>query len=359
MRSRRLLSRFSPQVGLAAAFGLAMAVGAQVPPPQDPPAQVPQVETVPTQEPAPILPGVPASRDDPAPPGTRAIPADPNAVGRTRPATPAGRSPNANVNAKNGRFQSFEGVVTELKPATADSEGGTTGANPLIRLVVDPSQTWEDFAIGGAAMPEPSTEAASEAPVPTAEPAPQPAAAEAEPAPADEPATPGAEASEEQSPEPTDLPTLKTGEPGEDGPVEVVITNRTYIYVHARTRDGQDLHNVETESSPSRNSERGRLAMLNPEDPQFQEQRTNFSNITIGSFISVRYESVGGVNQALNVNLIEFPLGEPAGGAGGVGGAAGVASENPPGVPAGTDTPIGNPQSSVPTTRPAGVVIPR
>ena len=312
---------------LSYALGDVPAAGSSLRPIQDP---APPTAPGDDPAPAPILPPVPASEADPAPPGTRPVPVEgtepppglPRASARTRPDTRA--------LAKGMRM--LEGVVTELKPGEGEIDANTPGTVQFIRFVVDPSQTWDDFATGIAAEPEPAAVAPPEPP-----PAPNPPAVTA---PEIEDAEPKAAVTDPRATTNDDedaLPQLSTGEPS---PVEVVITSRTQIYVHARTVEGQDLHDVPTVSSPTVTPDQARLSALRRADPEFREMRTNFSNISVGSFVSVRFREVNGINEAINVNLIEFPL-------------------DPDDVPAGTAAPVPPAQTAPVPYNPTGVSIPR
>jgi len=273
---------------------------------------IPRAETA---TPAPtttdqILPPVPASIEDPAPPGTNAVPVVPN-VRRAGRAAPGRRG-----QAMRG-IRATEGVVVQIEPAAKEDRTQPGLQNELVRLRIDPSQTWDDFANLG-----PETPAENQAAPPDA----TPDQADAKPdakaplveevktiikdvekaiTPDDKPAEPQREANAEAEAASEEQPE----------PIEVVLTNRTRVFVHARSADGVDMFGAGTISSPATTpggvDPTGRAA----DQPRRGGLATNFTNIKVGSYVAVRYRTASGMNEAVNVNLIELPLIAPAEGA--------------------------------------------
>jgi len=275
-----------------------------------------------------VLPGVPATARDPAPPGTRAVRVD---VPKAAPVdvNPNAASPNAaNRTAQrpagaNARVLMAEGVVTRLDRAGKNVNG------ELERFAFDPSQDWNSYVNRGiTGVPEKD---------------------------ADRPKT-NAEikaANEKQHEDAPDRPKV----------MEMVITKRTYVYTYARNADGTDLYGVATASSPETTSSRTGLTSRPRPSPGTANgpAQTNFTNIREGSFVAVRYRKVGDLNEVLNLTLIEMPVNpadgtNPNGTGTGTGPGNGTAtSPGPARVP-----PSGTP-ARVPTVplTPAGVEIPR
>jgi hypothetical protein len=233
--------------------------------PANPPAGVRPPVAKSAQE---VLPGVPATARDPAPTGTRPVRVD--LPGQGEPPVPGAQvPPQAQATAAQAipNLQCVEGVVTGI------DRPGKDLANETIRIQVDPSQTWDIFALGA-----PARAVRREA----ARPANGRRVAPAEPAP------PAPSANDKYI-------------------VPVILTARTYIFAHARTREGADLFGAQTSSSPSdRRARSNELATRAPMPAGTQE--TNFTNIKVGSFVTVRFRKVGNLNEAVNLNLIELPI---------------------------------------------------
>jgi hypothetical protein len=213
------------------------------------------VESPRPKRPEEVLPAVPATARDPAPPGTRSVRVDlPPAT--TAPATPVtNRSPRG--------IKVVEGVVTRVGKPAKDLTG------EIMRIRVNGAKTWDDHVLGPA---RPKTATARSA--------------------ANDPDRAIDDANS----------------------VDIVLTRRTYIFAHARTVDGVDLYGVATESSPFDNRARSdatttHIPVNSPGNRADKE--TNFTNIREGSYVLVRYRTTGNLNEATNVSLIEMPLNPP------------------------------------------------
>ncbi len=218
---------------------------------------------------ADILPGVPATRRDPAPPGTRAVRVD---------------SPNAQVGspgavrgpATRGKVYTAEGVVIRIDRA------GKTLNGELERFAFDPSQTWSSYVDRGAQGVADKDDAR---PKTTAE-------------------EKAANAKQHE-----DLP-------GRSDVMEMAISKRTYCYTYARDAEGIDQYGAATSSSPGLASPRSGLSDRERFAAPSGPTATNFTNMKEGSFVAVRYRKVGDVNEVLNLTLIEMPLNPGSDGAG-------------------------------------------
>jgi len=260
-----------------------------------------------------VLPPVPATAADPAPPGTRAVRVDDL---RGAPAAPAGAAPAATGARPVPGVMIAEGVVTRIDPPGKNVPG------ELLRFAFDPSQDWSSYiSLGPAAAPpkEKQAEAKKEKAVRKSlgstksdERLKRKAAREAEDA-ADE-----AEKDDEAKADAGDLPAVPAPKddatnavrPDRPKPIEMVVTRRTYIFTHARSPEGADLFGIATQSSPDIHSSRTGLTNR-VVAPARAPAPTNFTNIKEGSFVSVRYRRLGSLNEVLNLNLIEHPMAEP------------------------------------------------
>lgn len=252
-----------------------------------------------------ILPPVPASPNDPAPPGTNPEPVGRGArvPGTPQPGQAAGRTLRGPArNPAQRGIRVAEGVVVDISRPDSGDQAGQGRTNELVRLTIDPAQGWDDFVGSGPRAPD-----AGEA------------------APAARPRAEGEDAEQEQTrpadagdAEAKDRPDdAEQAEPApEDRPptVDVVVTNRTRVFVHARSAGGVDMIGVATASSPDLEPSGVGVTGRVPGRPRATLQ-TNFTNIKVGSYVSIRYRDVRGVNEAVNVNLIELPLNPPDEGA--------------------------------------------
>lgn len=391
-KSLRQIARWGGACALMIGPTLALAQSGQ--PPTGPPTTAPLVnddvkdrgtKTAPPRVTTEVLPPVPATASDPAPPGTRAVrvdlpAADPGTVPATvpgavrAPATVPAAAPAATIRRPTPGVQSVEGVVTKVMPP------GKELAEERKRFLLDPSQDWESFVTRGPAglpirerdttrigspepvevpdtarsqrpvrgadrvirtetieEPEPArvprteldpdrgvrtetidearrtetgteravrTETLEEDPAPTrvrqteertervrrTEPDEKPAPA---PAPRTEPVenrvlgTEPVEAGEAQ------------GDADQSPGLEMVVTQKTYVYAFARSPDGHDLFGADSASTPDSTRDR-RIAPAGP-------KLSNFTNIREGSFVAVRYRRTGDVYEVLNLSLIESP----------------------------------------------------
>jgi hypothetical protein len=224
---------------------------------------------------ADLLPPVPASVNDPAPFGTRAVGVAPGAGAVPVVEEQASRAQLAGI-------RRAEGVVIGVEPPKDQKAGEKSVGRELIRLRFDPNQTWLRFSTEGPNL--------------------KPTASAGE-------VKNGAREVVEEAPAQAGGGPVEPGGPI-DPIMTVVVTKNTNIFVHARTREGQDLYGVPTVSSPSnRPSGRGVTGRLPARQPTVME--TNFTNIKEGSFISVRYRMVGNLAEAVNLNLIEYPVVTP------------------------------------------------
>jgi hypothetical protein len=130
-------------LGLGSALAIAQDGSPPGPPVTDPKTNLPgQADTAGGRTKAgsttaDILPGVPATRRDPAPPGTRAVPVD----------SPNGQNVGpvaVRASATRGKVYTAEGVVTRIDRAGKAING------ELERFAFDPSQTWSSYVDRGA-----------------------------------------------------------------------------------------------------------------------------------------------------------------------------------------------------------------
>jgi len=355
MRTRRTarLAPWSAALALSLCPALAMAQDGQ--PATGEPVTAPktnelkprlQTSTPPLGTSNQVLSGVPAIPSDPAPTGTRAVPAgaataptglppaelpgtpdralvprrNPEAgdLGRPIPVAPV---PNARANAPGPKraiagSAYVEGVVTKISAAENNKPGS-------IRLTVDPSQDWAAFAASGpqGVNPPPDREAerddaktrariqkdqarlsrdqANDADA-------QKIADDKEKLAKDQAQLKSDVATRDDDPKNTDEAADRTGL------VDLTIVPRfSRIVTFARTPDGVDLFGAATESSPNQTTSRSGLTRR-PGIVAAGPKETNFTNIKEGSFVAVRYRRVGDANEVLNLSLIEFPLVDPA-----------------------------------------------
>jgi len=359
--------RFARWVGaLALVLAPAWARAQDGQPPVGPPVTNPKTDKLlpreETSAPRPrtsadVLPPVPATAADPAPPGTRAVRVDDLRGAPAGPGTAAQAAPGARPVPG---VMVAEGVVTRIDPP------GKNVAGELLRFAFDPAQDWSSYiSLGPSAAPpkEKQTEAKREKTVRKSlgstkpdERIKQEAAKEAEDA-ADE-----ADKDNEAKADAGDLPAVPAPEndatnavrPNRSRPIEMVVTRRTYIFSHARSPEGADLFGVATQSSPDINNSRTGLTRRSLA-PVPGPLSTNFTNIKEGSFVSVRYRRIGKLNEVLNLNLIEHPMGRPDGNAPAAGAPAPTGGTAPvlPGQPATSAIP------GAPATPAAPVRVPR
>jgi len=268
------LRRFVPWgAALTLALGSSLVLAQDGAPPTGPPVSRPRTnETAPTTNPnttgpqttAEVLPGIPATQRDPAPPGTRSVRVDGPPA---RPAAPASAA-TAAVRGAHARIFTAEGVVTRIDRAGKNVNG------ELERFAFDPSQDWDSYVNRGATgvaekdEKRPKTNAQIQA------------------------------ANEKQHEDTPDRPKV----------LEMVITKRTYVYTYARTSDGTDQYGVTTLSSPDTTTSRTGVTRTANVTPATGPMPTNFTNIKEGSFVAVRYRKVGDLNEVLNLTLIELPM---------------------------------------------------
>jgi len=267
MRTPRL-RRLVPWGGaLALSLSSALALAQDGAKPVGPPVSNPETnKNTPVQGGVPtrtsdVLPGIPATARDPAPPGTRGVRVDtPGAPGAVRTAPRAA--------ANGARVFTAEGVVTRLDRAGKNVNG------ELERFAFDPSQDWTSYVNRGVqGVPEKDAERPkSNSDIKAA--------------------------NEKQHEDAPDKPKV----------MEMVITKRTYVYTYARDMDGIDHYAVATSSSPDTSSSRSGLTRRSDTAPANGPKQTNFTNIREGSFVAVRYRKVGDLNEVLNLTLIELPV---------------------------------------------------
>jgi len=307
------LRRFVPWgAALTLALGSGLVVAQDGAPPTGPPVTRPRTnETAPTTNPnttgpkttADVLPGIPATQRDPAPPGTRSVRVD---VPAATPAAPAAAAPRA----ANARIFTAEGVVTRIDRAGKNVNG------ELERFAFDPAQDWYSYVNRGAT---------------------------------------GVPEKDENRPKTNDQIKAANEKQHEDAPdrpkvLEMVITKRSYVYTHARSADGTDQYGRATSSSPDTTNSRTGVIRTPNVAPPTGPMATNFTNIKEGSFVAVRYRKVGDLNEVLNLTLIELPMNS----------AEGVApAPSPTGTPAPARGTV--PPARVPTVplAPVGADLPR
>lgn len=245
-----------------------------------------------------VLPAVPETASDPAPPGTRGVRVDVPRGGA--PAAPVSRPGDA-AQRRPSNVLMAEGVVTRLDRAGKNLNG------ELERFAFDPSQDWYSYINRGA---QGVAEKDAERPKGNEE---------------------IKDANEKQHEEDPDKPKV----------MEMVITKRTYVYTHARSADGTDQYGASTSSSPEPTSSRTGLTNRVNAAPAAGPMLTNFTNLKEGSFVAVRYRKVGDLNEVLNLTLIEMPLnpidaGAPAPSPGATSGPARGTNSDPTPAPTGT-----------------------
>lgn len=295
----------------------------------------PATSTPPVRDTSEILPPVPASELSPAPPGTRAVPVeqlpgeDVDPATRPRAAVPA--APGQAIPGRQARgavagVRTVEGVVVAIERPEG-SEAGPQ-ANEKVRLIIDPTREWIDFASAGPRNdPQGPAGAGDEQAEATDRPLVDAAARAA--------AASREELKDDEAPaDPADRPDAPPAVEGEHT-IPVVITAGTRVYAHARTADGVDMHGLPTASSPRAVRRGVGVTGRVPQGEVNREMETNFTNIHVGSFVSVRYREVGDALQAVNVNLVELPLDapDPAAGTAPAAGAAPVPADPAAGVP--------------------------
>lgn len=287
-----------------------------------------------------VLSGVPATPSDPAPMGTRAVPAaSATAPTGLPPAELPGTPDRALVPRRNpeaavpGRLVPeppildrradapgpkraiagsvyVEGVVTKISAAENDKPGS-------IRLTVDPSQDWVAFAAEGPRVIDSTPERAS-AKIEAKIQSDRARLARDLANGADEKtiAADKRQLARDQSRLQTDVATRDENPDGtadRSGLVDLtILPGFSRIVTFARNPDGVDLFGSATESSPDHRASRTGLTHR----PGFEAagpKETNFTNIREGSFVAVRYRRVDEANEVLNLSLIEFPLVDPTG----------------------------------------------
>jgi hypothetical protein len=260
---RRHLARWGGAFALALSPALAPAQDGQ--PPTGPPVTAPQVnnnvrdrgaKAVPPRVTNEVLPPVPATASDPAPPGTRGVRVDVPAAGARAPAPGAAGTAAPGRGATAG-IQTIEGVVTKIEAP------GDGLPNERLRVVLDPAQTWQSFA--------------GEGPQDLAGPKSR--------------ADQGADAAEDRADE------------GRAGAVEVVIHQKTHVYTFNRSPDGTDRLGANA-SGPEVVESRAGGTRPNAAAAPLAPKPSNFTNIREGSFLAVRYRKAGDLNDALNVSII-------------------------------------------------------
>jgi hypothetical protein len=272
--------------------------------------QVPDVDpTNPPRTTDELLPPVPASVVDPAPPGTRAVP--PGAVGHPGVRSPLTPSQAAEARARQLQgINRIEGVVIAIEKPEGDAADSSKPANAKVRLIIDPSQSWEDFAASG-----PLNIAEDQKGPTTSAPPAEGDDADAKANPLVEAAAAAVRAADRKlndadtrADEPKDVEGAAAPATSDrQANIPVLVTARTHVFVHARSEDGTDLFHMATASSPRVRPD-GVAVKGRASTPPPGPMETNFTNIHVGSFVSIRYRAVGDVNQAVNLNLIELPI---------------------------------------------------
>lgn len=296
-----------------------------------------------------VLPPVPATRSDPAPPGTRAVRVDSRvplegpsagdpgsaepvpAVGTrmVRPVPTATVAPAAAPVPRIGPGY-VEGVITDIRRAE-----GTPVQDALMVVTVDPARTWEDFirTTGGAtpATPE-ATAVAAERAAEAAERAAQ-AAERAANAAARRRTT---SAPDEPQPNPADParpatnPPTSTGNngdsvlsqafdsvgrpagarqddidaaPGTTRPVSVIVSRQTTIGGYRRSPEGVDTYVAPVVVEPIAADPVLRADV--PDDAVVPTRALPAdAGLRVGSYVAVRYRTVNDANRALNIGVI-------------------------------------------------------
>lgn len=338
-----------PALMLAAAPGMASAQDGQLPvgprtTSTDPASfesrrgQIPGESNVNLRE---VLPPVPATASDPAPPGTRAVRVDtpvpvegPSAPhpASSEPVSPSPRGVSVGEIAAgidDPAVRRAEGFVRSVhRPANLDDPD----AHWIV--TIDTSATWADHQGPSRTIrervPVPSpradrettAEAAPNDPVATApQSEPKVNQPETAPTPDEIPVPPAIEETLESlsdglAPAPgTPAPDAPAPLPADLVPADgtsrnlmtVEIPSRTPILVHARTSKGTDLPATATRSTPT--TEGG---AIRPRATASGGLPTNVTNIREGSYLQVNYRASGDRNRAVSVALIELPLREPA-----------------------------------------------
>lgn len=344
-------------------------------------APLPEPAPVPAQVPddlSEVLPPVPATAADPAPPGTRAVrvdaprpvegssaphpgstvPIEGSAGAQNPPGVPGQPGVAAPADRERPDIRVAEGVVTSLKAPENLKE-----SDAKLIVTIDTSITWEE-RYGGAGPPDAPTAARPEdATLEAVEDARKAAEAAAEAAQqaqkAAEQAAEGARSGASEikggvqeaptsSPSPGDPSRPADGQQGGPGSGEAqgsnqltfAITDRTQVYTFARTAEGVDLYGATTFSSPDDPNVQTGGVTGEPVPRRPGPRETNFTMIREKSFVAVRYRAGEGRNEALSVSLIELPV-------------------NAPETPPGTAVDAGQPAAgTAPTRQPAPTAAP-
>jgi hypothetical protein len=255
-----------------------------------------------------LLPGVPATRHDPAPPGTRGVYVDgpapasgaPRAVPGRRAQAAPGRAPAAGGGRRTaGQF--IEGVVTEV------SAPGKDFPEERVRIVVDPSQDWDSFVLNG-----PRGVAHHGARATTAGVNKDRATSDRNRQVANDQARPRAlksahDANARRAEDRDARAGADADEPSSGQGTPLVVTKRSYIWTQARSPEGYDLPGVATLDSPDVQTSRTG-STLRPAAPAPGPQPASFAKIREGTFIVARYRPVGDHNEVLGLTLVELPL---------------------------------------------------
>lgn len=223
-----------------------------------------------------LLPPIPATAHDPAPPGTRGVRVD-LPPGVVAPAQAPATAPARRAARPIAGIHTMEGVVTRV------SAPGTDLPEERLRITLDPSQDWESYVMHGPvglAHHEGSN------------------------------ARSGANRTQNPPPPPAPAPSreeTRRSEAARPGAIDLVVTHRTFIFTFARSPEGYDLFGVDNPSAPDRQVSRTGQT-LRPVAPTLEGPKpASFANIREGSFVAVRFHKDGNVNDVLNLSLIELP----------------------------------------------------
>jgi len=229
-----------------------------------------------------VLPPVAETPSDPAPFGTRGVPAiGPRAITGRTVAPGAIPARGARLERQIGANVVYaEGVVTRVQKPAAGAK------TSRLLVTIDTTRNWEDHLTANLPGALPADEVAAE----NAATAPGPKTIRAEGVDA-----PGIPALDEDGSAP---------DASGDRVVPLVITTRTHLYTFGRTREGVDRYGLAMFDSPNVTADTP-IARTPARRPVRNAARVDLANIRPGAYVSVRYRRAGDTNEALNFSLVQ------------------------------------------------------
>jgi len=263
-------------------------------PPVGPPVTAPEVDRNAGGDPAEavrppkaaspdeVLTPVAETPSDPAPFGTRGVPAIGPRATTGRGVVPARTARGARLNRQIGANVVYaEGVVTRVR------KPGPGAKNSRLMVTIDTTRNWQDHLTANLPGALPADEVAAE----EAATAPGPKTIRAE----------GVDAPR--------IPALDDGGSTEDASgdrvVPLVITTRTHLYKFGRTNEGVDRYGLAMYDSPDVTADTPAGAVVATRRPARNAGMVDLAGIRPGAYVSVRYRRAGDTNEALNLSLIE------------------------------------------------------